>query len=320
MLTAAAAIILGFVLLVWSADRFVTGAAATAADLGASSLIIGLTIVGFGTSAPEILISSLSAWQGNPGLAVGNALGSNIANMALILGAAAVIAPMAVDSSILKREMPVLLGVMLLTLALLWDLELSLLDGIILLVALFLVMGWLVRQGMSDGDDSLGSEFDDEIPRDMPLKTAIFWLIIGLVVLVASSRLLVWGAVEIATELGIPDLIIGLSIVAIGTSLPELATSVAAALKNEHGIALGNVIGSNIFNSLAVLGLPGVIAPHMVASEVLTRDMSVQFGITLLAIIMALSWRGRPGRINRPEGGILLLCFAAYQTLLFFQL
>jgi cation:H+ antiporter len=319
MLTAIAAIIIGFILLVWSADRFVAGAAATAADLGASSLIIGLTIVGFGTSAPEILISSLSAWQGNPGLAVGNAIGSNIANMALILGAAAVIAPMVVDSGILRREMPMLVGVMLLTLLLLWDLSLSRLDGTILLLALVGVMYWLIRQSMRDGSDFLGGEYDEEIPHDMPMKTALMWTAVGLTVLVASSQLLVWGAVEIATWLGMSDLVIGLSIVAIGTSLPELATSVAAAMKREHGIALGNVIGSNIFNSLAVLGLPGLIAPHAIAPEVLSRDMSVQFAVTLLAIAMAARWFGRPGRINRTEGGILLVCFVAYQVMLFYH-
>jgi len=318
MLTAIAAVILGFVLLVWSAERFVSGAAGVAIDLGVSPLIIGLTIVGFGTSAPEILISSLSAWQGNPGLAVGNALGSNIANMALILGAAAVIAPMAVESKILRREMPLLLGVMLLSLLLLVDLRLDEFDGALLLLALLLVMAWLVRQGMArDGrDDRLESEFADEIPRDMPIGWALFWLLAGLLVLAASSRLLVWGAVEIAEWMGLPDLIIGLSIVAIGTSLPELATSVAAALKREHGIALGNVIGSNIFNSLAVLGLPGLIAPHFIDVAVLWRDMSVQFALTLLVIGMALP-RGGDGHISRAQGGILLALFFTYQSLLF---
>ncbi len=318
MLTAIAAVILGFILLVWSAERFVSGAAGLAIDLGISPLIIGLTIVGFGTSAPEILISTLSAWQGNPGLAVGNALGSNIANLALILGAAALIAPMAVDSKVLRREMPVLVGVMLLTLLLLFDLRLDEFDGGLLLLTLLLVMGWLVRQGMAkDGrDELLESEFAEEIPRDMSIGRALFWLVVGLLVLAGSSRMLVWGAVEIAEWLGLPDLIIGLSIVAIGTSLPELATSVAAALKREHGIALGNVIGSNIFNSLAVLGLPGLIAPHDIDIAVLWRDMSVQFVLVLLVIGMSLS-RGGHGRISRVQGGILLTLFFGYQSLLF---
>ena len=319
MLNYLLAIIGGFVFLVWGADRFVVGAAATARNLGVSPLIIGLTIVGFGTSAPEMLVSGVAAWEGNPGLAVGNAIGSNITNIALILGLTALITPLAVNSRMLKRELPILTAAMLAGLALLLDGELSRLDGTLLLTGLLAMVIWMVRTSLKDRDsDPLGTEFSEEIPTDMPMGRALFWVGAGLLVLLLSSRLLVWGAVEIAQALGVSDLIIGLTIVALGTSLPELAASVVSALKGEPDIAIGNVIGSNLFNLLAVLGIPGVLSPLLIDSAVLTRDYPVMIGLTVAFFLMAYGFRC-PGRINRVEGGFLLACYVGYQTLLYFS-
>lgn len=313
------AILGGFLFLVWGADRFVVGAAATARNLGVSPLIVGLTIVGFGTSAPEMLVSAVAAWQGNPGLAVGNAIGSNITNIALILGLTALMTPLAINSKLLRRELPILTGTMLAGLLLLLDGELSRLDGALLLLGLGVMVVWMVRSGLADRNhDALGTEFSEEIPSDMPMSLALFWVVVGLLVLLASSRLLVWGAVGIAQHFGVSDLVIGLTIVALGTSLPELAASIASALKGEPDIAVGNVIGSNMFNLLAVLGIPGLLHPLAIGQEVLSRDYPVMIGLTLLFFAMAYGIRG-PGRINRLEGAVLLACYLGYQTLLYFS-
>jgi cation:H+ antiporter len=320
MWTELLAIIGGFVVLTWSADRFVVGASAIAYNLKVSPLIIGLTIVGLGTSAPEMLVSMMAAWQGNSGLAVGNALGSNIVNTGLILGVSALIIPLKVHSSIIRRELPVLLLVMVIALLLLLDGTLGRLDGIILVTGMALVMTWLIRVGLTTqtAEDPMTDEYADEMPVDMGMGRAALWLIVGGLCLLGSSRLLVWGAVSIAGSMGISDLVIGLTVVALGTSLPELAASVMSALKNEHDIALGNVIGSNIFNLLAVLGLPGLINPEAIDTEVLTRDFPVMVGLTLALFVMAYGFRG-PGRINRFEGTLLLAGFCGYQTLLYFS-
>jgi cation:H+ antiporter len=320
MSTELLAIIGGFVVLTWSADRFVVGASAIAYNLKVSPLIIGLTIVGLGTSAPEMLVSIVAAWQGNSGLAVGNALGSNIINTGLILGVSALIIPLKVHSSIIRRELPVLLLVMVIALLLLLDGTLGRLDGIILLTGMALVVTWLIRVGKTSPppEDPMSDEFADEMPTDMGMGRAVLWLIVGGLCLLGSSRLLVWGAVSVAESMGISDLVIGLTVVALGTSLPELAASVMSALKNEHDIAIGNVIGSNIFNLLAVLGLPGLINPGAIDAEVLTRDFPVMVGLTLALFVMAFGFRG-PGRINRFEGALLVLAFCGYQTLLYFS-
>jgi cation:H+ antiporter len=310
----------GFVLLAWSADRFVVGASAMAYNLKVSPLVIGLTIVGLGTSAPEMLVSALASWQGNSGLAVGNALGSNIINTGLILGFTAMIIPLNVHSSILKRELPVLLLVMVAALLLLLDGTLGRLDGALLLTGMVVMLIWMIRLGRTaqTGEDPMSAEFADEIPTTLSMGRAVFWLVIGGLVLLGSSRLLVWGAVSIAESMGVSDLVIGLTIVALGTSMPELAATVMSAIKGEHDIALGNVIGSNIFNLLVVLGLPGVINPATIDTEVLTRDYPVMIGLTLALFVMAYGFRG-PGRINRVEGTLLVLAFCAYQTLLYFN-
>jgi cation:H+ antiporter len=312
-----AALIVGFALLVWSADRFVIGAAGLARNLGVAPIIIGLTIVGFGTSAPEMLVSAFAAAQGNPSLAVGNAIGSNIANIALILGATALLRPLQVQSQTLRRELPLLLVIMLAAGLLLIDGRLGRVDGLLLLVGLGVLMTWLVRTGLSaPAADPMETEFEAEIPSGLTTGRAVMWLIVGLVLLLISSRALVWGAVGIAEALGVSDLIIGLTIVAIGTSLPELAASIMSTLKNEADIAIGNIIGSNMFNILGVLALPGLIAPSVLPGAALTRDYPIMLGLTIALFVMSYGFRG-PGRINRIEGGLLLAAFVGYQALLY---
>lgn len=319
MLPAVTAIVFGLGLLVWGADRFVVGAAALARSLGVPPLLIGLTVVGFGTSAPEILVSTMAALQGNPGIAIGNAIGSNIANIALILGATALIMPLTVRSDMLRREYPLLLAVSVGTFLLLLDGDLDRADGLILLAGLCGVMLLLVRIGLRRRDhDPLAEEIEAEIPGDLPVAAAIGWFLLGLAVLVISSRMLVWGAVDVAVALGVSDLVIGLTIVAIGTSLPELAASIMSALKNEPDLAIGNVVGSNIWNLLAVLGVPGLLAPGLVPPEVLNRDILVMLALTLALFVMGRSTQTH-GTINRVEGMLLLTCFIAYQGWIVWQ-
>ncbi len=310
-----AAVVGGFAVLVWGADRFVIGAAATARNLGVSPLIIGLTIVGIGTSAPEILVSAMAAWQGNPALGVGNALGSNITNIGLVLGATALITPLVVRSETLRREYPLMFAIMLFSLALLLDGDMSRLDGALLLAGLVLMVIWMVRLGLRRDHDPLQDEYEQEIPH-LSTARALAWLVFGLLLLLGSSRMLVWGAVDIAQAFGISDLIIGLTIVAIGTSLPELAASVMSALRGEPDIAIGNVIGSNMFNLLAVLGLPGLIHPTPLAPEVLNRDYVFMIGLSIALFAMAYGFRG-DGRVNRLEGALLLGGYGAYLYVLY---
>lgn len=309
------ALLLGFVVLVWSADRFVIGAAATAKNFGMSPMLIGLTVVSFGTSAPEILVSAMAATTGAGGLAVGNALGSNIANIGLVLGITALIAPLPVKSKVLKREVPLLLAITLLAGGVLYDLYLGRIDAIILCISLIACLFLFARFQRSAGKDELEEEEEEEELPDLSTGAATFWLILGLLLLAGSSRILVWGATEIATTLGVSELIIGLTIVAIGTSLPELAASVASALKGHTDIALGNIVGSNIFNIAAVMAVPGLLAPINLDEVVLWRDYGVTFGLTALLAVFALLQR--PPKINRPEGLLLVIAYAAYMALLY---
>lgn len=310
------AIIAGFGLLVWGAERFVHGAAAIANNLGVSPLIIGLTIVGIGTSAPEILISIVAASQGNPALAVGNALGSNIANIALVLGITAIVMPLTVKSETLRREYPIMFIVMLVALMLVSDNHLGMMDGAILIFGLFAMLYWMIQQGKKQKRDPLEKEFEQEIP-EVSTPIALLWFAIGLVLLIASSRGLVWGSVNIAKAAGISDLVIGLSIVAIGTSLPELAASIMSALKKEPDIAIGNIIGSNMFNMLVVFGIPGLMSPHTLDSAILERDFPFMIGLSIALFVMAYGFKGE-GRINRVEGSLLLGCYIAYMAVLYF--
>lgn len=316
MTLAFVAVVAGLALLVWSADRFIDGAAVSARYFGMPPLLIGMVIVGFGTSAPEMVVSAIAATQGNPGLALGNAYGSNITNIALILGLTAVLSPIAVHSQVLRKELPILIAVTALAAWQLADGTLSRMDAGILIAVFFVLMGWTSYQGMQKSPDAFGTEMEAEFNTEsMTLKTALIWLFVGLVLLVVSSRLLVWGAVEIALAFGVSDLIIGLTVVAIGTSLPELASSLVAVKKGEHDIALGNVIGSNLFNTLGVVGIAGLIHPFAVPAEILNRDIVVMAGLTIAIFIFGFGF-GRQGRINRIEGGALMLVFVAYTAYL----
>ncbi len=317
------AILGGFILLIWSADRFVVGASGIAINMGISPLIIGLTIVGFGTSAPEMIVSGMAAYEGTPNLAIGNAIGSNITNIALVLGITALVTPLMVHSKILKREYPIMFFIMMFVWALLWDGELSYLDGILLITAMFALMALITLMGLkekqqTDSQDSLEQEFSDEIPRDMSTAKAFLWLIVGLLVLLISSRMLVWGAVNVAHAFHVSDLVIGLTIVAVGTSLPELAASISSALKGEHEIAIGNIIGSNMFNLLGVLGIPGIMTGAILEPGVLSRDYPVMIALSVLLFLFAYGFKGE-GRINRLEGGVLLLCYISYMFVIFKQ-
>ncbi len=318
MIIASLTIIAGLVLLVWSADKFVEGAAGIAKSFQVPPMIIGLTIVSLCTSLPEMLVALLAALEGNNNLGVGNAIGSNIANIGLVLGATAIIAPLAVQSKILKREYPVLFLIMVVALVLMFDGGLSRWDGIILLVGLALLVFWLLRMGLQERDVVLEAEFADVVPEHADMKASIFWFVVGLVVLLASSKMVVWGAVEVATLLGVSDLMIGLTIVAIGTSLPELVASIVSALKNEAELALGNVIGSNMFNILAVLSMPALFAPGNFDTQTLTRDLPIMFGFTIVLFLVAYGFK-RAGRINRIEGGVLFSGYVAYLYLLYVQ-
>ncbi|WP_028670918.1 calcium/sodium antiporter [Saccharospirillum impatiens] len=306
------AIAFGLILLVWSAGRFVDGASSTARHFGMPPLLIGMVVVGFGTSAPEMVVSALAATQGNPGIALGNAYGSNITNIALILGVTALISPIAVHSQVLRKELPILMAVTVLAGWQIWDGELTRLDAVILMGVFAALMGWTIRQSLRQQGDALATEVAAELSVEpMPLKRALGWLGVGLVLLIISSRILVWGAVSIAQSLGVSDLIIGLTIVAVGTSLPEFASSIIAARKGEHDIALGNIIGSNLFNTLAVVGIAGLISPLSVGPEVFYRDIMMMAGLTLVLFVFGYGLRG-PGRINRIEGGALLVAYLAY--------
>jgi cation:H+ antiporter len=313
MILAFIAVVLGLALLVWSAGRFVEGSAATARHFGMPALLIGMVIVGFGTSAPEMVVSALAASQGNPGIALGNAYGSNITNIALILGLTALISPIAVHSQVLRKELPILTVVTALAAWQLWDGEITLIDALVLLGAFLGLMAWTIWQGLQKKADALGSEMEKALEiHPMPIRRAVFWLVVGLAGLIISSRILVWGAVEIAHGFGVSDLIIGLTIIAAGTSLPELASSIIAARKGEHDIALGNVLGSNLFNTLAVVGIAGVIHPMAVGPEVFNRDIMVMAALTLSLFVIGYGFRGPGGRINRVEGVVLLASYGGY--------
>jgi cation:H+ antiporter len=316
MLFALLALLAGLALLIWSADRFVHGAAAVAGHFGMQPLLIGMVVVGFGTSAPELVVSVLAATQGNAGLALGNAYGSNIGNIGLILGISALLTPIAVHSNVLRKELPILLAVTLLAAWQVYDGHIARSESWLLLGVFGLVMGWSIWQGLRKAPDAFGDETAQELRNHpIPLRNAVLWLVIGLVALILSSRVLVWGAVEIATAFGVSDLVIGLTVVAIGTSLPELASSLIAVKRGEHDIALGNVLGSNLFNTLAVVGVAGVIQPLSAGPEIFQRDMLTMLAFTAVLFVFGYGFRG-PARINRFEGGTLVLAYLAYNAYL----
>jgi len=310
-------IVLGLIVLVWSADLFVDGAAVISRYLGMPPLLIGMLVIGFGTSAPELAVSALSALQGNPGIALGNAYGSNITNIALILGVAALIKPIAVHSQVLKKELPILLVVTILSLVLIIDGELSKIDAMIELLVFVLVMGWMVRQSFKQQSDILAEEVAEELEElSISKDQALIWLITGLLLLMLSSRVLVWGAVSTAQQLGVSDLVIGLTIVAVGTSLPELASSVIAARKGEDDLAIGNILGSNFFNTLAVVGLAGSIHPMAIPQEIIWRDWPVMALLTASLFVFGYGFKSRQSYISRKEGAVLLVVYGAYTVYL----
>lgn len=313
-------IVFGFAGLIWSADRFVLGASTTARNLGVSPLVIGLTIVAFGTSAPEIFTSATASLQGAPSIAIGNALGSNIANLGIVLALTVLIHPIEIPLSLLKKELPALLAVSVLCFVIFYDLTLNLFDGLLLLVVLGIFiwrlmknMKFLEKDHVSDQNDIINAdEVTEYIADDMSTPKALALLLFGLVLLIISSNILVEGARSIATTMGVSELVIGLTVMAIGTSLPELATSITSALKGHYDLVLGNIIGSNIMNILLVLPVPAFLSPFVMESEVLTRDYPTMMIITLGSTYF-LYMRARQGKkIGRVAGTVLLGMYIAY--------
>jgi cation:H+ antiporter len=314
MLSNIAELIIGLLLLIWGADRFVHGAGATARNLGVAPLLIGLTIVAFATSAPEILISIVAAFRGETDLAVGNAIGSNITNIGLVLGGVALLRPIEITSSILRHKMLVLLAVTLLTAFLFLDYCLSLGDGFVLLTGLLIVMAWLCRlASRSSADDPITANYAAKTPYHVSMRTAIFWLVIGLATLLVGAELMVDGAMEIARALGVTELVIGIILIALATSLPEFAVSLASAMKGEYGLVLGNIIGSNIFNLLAVIGAAAIIEPARLPPSVLSLHIIVLVAFTLVLFVIIYRYNGKR-YISRLEGVALLIAFLAYDT------
>ncbi|MCK8126426.1 calcium/sodium antiporter [Pseudoalteromonas sp. 2CM39R] len=320
MVTSFVILILGFAALVWSADRFVYGAAALAKNFGVPTLIVGLTVVAMGSSAPEMMVSASAALANKTDTAVGNAVGSNITNILLVLGITALLRPLSVSSSTLRREIPLVLLVSIATWYIFSDNYFSFFEGAALLFGFITFIGGLIFVSLraKNQDDPFVSEACDEVPDNVPTKKAVFWLVVGMILLPVSSHFLVGSAVDIAKYFGLSDLVIGLTIIAIGTSLPELAASIAGVLKNEDDLALGNIVGSNIFNILAVLPLAGLINPSVIDASVANRDVLIMIGATLALIAMSLNFRGQR-RINRLEGGVLIVAFMIYQGYIFSQ-
>ena len=309
--------LVGLAILSWSADRFVYGASALAKNIGVSPMMIGLTIVAMGSSAPEIVVSATASLSGSPDTAVGNAIGSNITNIALVLGITALVKPLLVSSGTLKREFPLLFAMCLVAVYFLHDQILSFNEGVILISLFVIVLGGMAWLSFNvEKGDPLVDENELEIPNGVSTSVAILWVILGLVMLPLSAHFLVESAVFIAKYFGISDLVIGLTILALGTSLPELAACIAGVLKGEDDLAMGNIIGSNIFNILAVLGMPGLIAPGLIDADAATRDMYVMLGLTILLLIFSFNFKGTR-RINRLEGAVLVAAFLGYQFILF---
>jgi len=314
MLLFVGAVVIGLGLLAWASDRFISGAAATARALGVAPILIGLTVVSFGTSAPEILVAVIAAANGIPDLAIGNVVGSNIANIGLVLGAAVAIRRLTMTSMTLRRELPVMLAATFLPLLLYIDGQLGRLDAAILLVSLGLLLYWLFLQNASAKTGGpLDAEFAVEIPPDMSLPTAAVSLVIGLITLLVGAELVVFGAEEFARTLGVSEVVIGVTVVAVGTSLPELAVAVTGARRNQPDLVIGNVIGSNIFNLLGVVGITGMIAPHEFEAEILMLHYPAMAAITLAVFVLTYNPRKHRGELGRMSGITLLLLFCAYQ-------
>jgi cation:H+ antiporter len=312
-------LVAGLLLLIWGADRFVYGAAASARNLGVPPLLIGMTVVGAATSAPELLVSVIAALRNEPGLAIGNAIGSNIVNIGLVLGCVALVRPIQLRSATLRREMPALLAVSLLTVSLFLDSRLSRVDGLVMISGLVIVLVWLARLGMrSAPTDPIKQEYEAEIPVDVGMVRAVVWLVVGLAMLLFGAQLLVDGASDIARQLGVSEVVIGILLIAFGTSLPELAVSLVSALKGEYGLAIGNIVGSNIFNMLAVIGAAATIRPLTLEPEVLSLHVFVMVAFTLVLFAMTYDYEGK-SELSRIEGAALLAAFLAYDTYVVLQ-
>jgi cation:H+ antiporter len=302
----------GLLLLGWSADRFVLGSASTARHLGLPALLIGMVIIGFGTSAPELVVSAFASSEGHPEIALGNAYGSNIANIGLVLGIAALVSPIFVHRGAVKVEIPMLFGVLALAAWQYRDHELSRPEAAILLVAFAAFIGWSFWHSTRTKGEHLAIDAEQELAEaGLSRSASVIWMLVGLVLLVASSYYLVEGAKEVAHRLGLSDLVIGLTVIAIGTSLPELASAVAAARRSEHDLIIGNIVGSCLFNALGVVGLAGVIHPVRVDPEILTRDLPALGILTIALALIAYRFR-RDRHINRFQGLLLLVGFVTY--------
>lgn len=315
MVIAVAILIVGLIVLVWSADRLVFGAAAIAKNYGVSPLIIGMTILAMGSSAPEMMVSANAALADKTDTAVGNVLGSNIANIALIIGFTALIKPLSIGSTIIRRELPLMLGVTVLAGALLWNNHLGFFEGVGLITLFVIFILMMIKIGKDSGDsDPIWADQQSDIPNDVSNLKAAIWIIIGLPLLLLSSDQVVDSAVTIAQYFGMSDLVIGLTIIAIGTSLPELAASIAGVMKGEDDLAVGNIIGSNVFNILAVMAIPGLLNPSAISEYAMSRDYYIMLVLSIMLLVFAL---GKSRSINRIEGAVFLLCYIGYQSYLF---
>ncbi|WP_025674476.1 calcium/sodium antiporter [Salinivibrio socompensis] len=315
MVIAVAILVVGLVVLVWSADRLVFGAAAIAKNYGVSPLVIGMTILAMGSSAPEMMVSANAALADKTDTAVGNVLGSNIANIALIIGFTALIKPLSIGSTIIRRELPLMLGVTVLAGVLLWNSHLGFFEGVGLITLFVIFILMMIKIGKdSGGTDPVLADQQSDIPSDVSNLKAAMWIIVGLPLLLLSSDQVVDSAVTIAQYFGMSDLVIGLTIIAIGTSLPELAASIAGVMKGEDDLAVGNIIGSNVFNILAVMAIPGLLNPSPISEYAMSRDYYIMLVFSVMLLVFAL---GKSRSINRIEGAIFLLCYISYQGYLF---
>jgi len=314
MIEAVTYLIVGLILLVYSADKFVIGAAATASYLGVSSMVVGLVVIGFGTSAPEMVISAIAAMNGNPGLALGNAVGSNITNIALVLGVGIIVSPLLICSNTVKREMPILLVITLFVMLLMWDGIQSRLDGVILIASMLAMTFWMAWLGLRESKikDILEDEIEAEMPQDVSKKAALLWLMFGMIMLPVASILMVKGATSIAQTMGISDVVIGLTIVALGTSLPELSATVACMKKQEHDLALGNIVGSNMFNLLGVLGISAAIKSYELPEKFLSTDYLVMLDLTFALLMFSLIYAARKKPIPRFVGILFVMSYLGY--------
>lgn len=319
MIEALAFLIVGLILLVYAADKFVIGAAATASYLGVSSMVVGLIIIGFGTSAPEMVVSAIAALKGSPGLALGNAVGSNITNIALVLGFGIVVSPLMISSNTIKREMPILLLISLFVLFLMWDGDQSRSDGLLLLASMFAMTIWMAWLGLRKRKqkDILEDEFEAEMPHDVSEKAAWLWLLFGMIMLPVASILMVDGATIIAQKMGMSDVVIGLTIVALGTSLPELSATIACMRKKEHDLALGNIVGSNMFNLLGVLGISASIKSYKLPADFLNTEYLVMMDLTLALLIFSLIYVVRKRPMPRLVGVLFVISYFVYMYWLY---